>query len=395
MSGLFGYQGGVGGGGAGTPGADGATWLNGAIDPAANIGSNNDYYINTASYDIFQKQSGAWVKIGNLKGAAGATGATGTPGATWLNGTIDPTAGLGTNNDYYINTASYDIFQKQSGAWVKIGNLKGAAGATGATGPGVPAGGTTGQFLSKKSNTDYDTQWVAAPTGGGSTDGWNPVNATLSYSSSDAPNYVLSTGGVDLSNVIPLGARIRLYQTNAFKYGIVVAVNATTITIYGGTDYSIVNAAITNPYFSVAKAPFGFPLDPAKWSVVLTDSINRPISSPTVDTLYDTGLSITVPVGMWDFGYTALIRADKTSTGISGYVELSRSTTAETDLDTITGIIGYDHTAIVIGRRKIISLTEKTTFYMLMKTKTPDGLTTLAVRGDFAPTVISAVCAYL
>lgn len=57
------------GSGSGTPGADGATWLNGAIDPAANIGSNNDYYINTASYDIFQKQSGVWVKIGNLKGA--------------------------------------------------------------------------------------------------------------------------------------------------------------------------------------------------------------------------------------------------------------------------------------------------------------------------------------
>lgn len=336
MPGLFGYQGGVGGGGAGTPGADGATWLNGAIDPAANIGSNNDYYINTASYDIFQKQSGAWVKIGNLKGAAGATG------------------------------------------------------------PGVPVGGTAGQFLSKKSDTDYDTQWVAAPTGGGSTDGWNPVNATLSYSSSDAPNYVLSTGGVDLSNVMPLGARIRLYQTNAFKYGIVVAVNATTITIYGGTDYSIANATITNPYFSVAKAPFGFPLDPAKWSVVLTDSTNRPISRPTMDTLYDTGLSITVPVGMWDFGYTALIRAEKTNAAISGYVELSRSTTAETDLDMITGITGYDITSMVMGRRKIISLTQKTTFYVLVKTKTGGETTaTLAVRGDFAPTVISAVCAYL
>jgi hypothetical protein len=98
---------------------------------------------------------------------------------------------------------------------------------------------------------------------------------------------------------------------------------------------------------------------------------------------------------MWDFGYTALIRAMKTSTGISGYVELSRSTTAETDLDMITGITGYNTAAIVIGRRKIISLTEKTTFYMLMKTKTPDGLTALAVRGDFVPTVISAVCAYL
>jgi hypothetical protein len=33
-------------------------------------------------------------------------------------------------------------------------------GATGATGPGVAAGGTTGQILSKTSSADYATQWV-------------------------------------------------------------------------------------------------------------------------------------------------------------------------------------------------------------------------------------------
>ena len=36
----------------------------------------------------------------------------------------------------------------------------GAPGAPGADGVGVPAGGTTGQVLSKASGTDYDTEWV-------------------------------------------------------------------------------------------------------------------------------------------------------------------------------------------------------------------------------------------
>lgn len=36
------------------------------------------------------------------------------------------------------------------------------AGRPGADGVGVPAGGTTGQILSKNSNTDYDTEWIAA-----------------------------------------------------------------------------------------------------------------------------------------------------------------------------------------------------------------------------------------
>lgn len=42
----------------------------------------------------------------------------------------------------------------------------GADGATGATGPGVAAGGTAGQILSKIDGTDYNTQWVDPPSGG-------------------------------------------------------------------------------------------------------------------------------------------------------------------------------------------------------------------------------------
>lgn len=48
----------------------------------------------------------------------------------------------------------------------------GAPGAQGPAGPGVAAGGTAGQVLSKKSNTDYDTEWVT-PSGGAG--GWNGV----------------------------------------------------------------------------------------------------------------------------------------------------------------------------------------------------------------------------
>lgn len=36
----------------------------------------------------------------------------------------------------------------------------GSDGADGAAGPGVAAGGTTDQMLTKASNADYDTQWV-------------------------------------------------------------------------------------------------------------------------------------------------------------------------------------------------------------------------------------------
>ncbi len=43
----------------------------------------------------------------------------------------------------------------------------GSPGLTGADGEGVPAGGTTGQVLTKDSNTNYDTSWQTAIGGGG------------------------------------------------------------------------------------------------------------------------------------------------------------------------------------------------------------------------------------
>lgn len=42
----------------------------------------------------------------------------------------------------------------------KIMMLKGEKGYKGDKGEGIPTGGTTGQFLKKKSNTDYEYEWA-------------------------------------------------------------------------------------------------------------------------------------------------------------------------------------------------------------------------------------------
>ena len=79
------------------------------------------------------------------QGPAGATGATGPAGPAGATGPVGPQGPEGP---------------------------KGATGATGArgpegpAGPGVPAGGTAGQVLAKKSGTDYDTEWVNQSGGG-------------------------------------------------------------------------------------------------------------------------------------------------------------------------------------------------------------------------------------
>jgi hypothetical protein len=123
----------------GNPGGNGATWYEGNGAPAAAIGNNNDFYLNTntgtGNGDIYQKQSGSWVKIGNIQGPSGQNG---TNGATWYEGNGAPAAAIGNNNDFYLNTntgaGDDDIYQKQSGSWVKIGNIQGPAGSAGVNG---------------------------------------------------------------------------------------------------------------------------------------------------------------------------------------------------------------------------------------------------------------------
>lgn len=73
-------------GAPGAKGADGATWLFGNVAPT-NQGKTGDFYINTTTYDVYSKATGAWVKTGNIKGATGPQGVPGTNGKDGTNGT--------------------------------------------------------------------------------------------------------------------------------------------------------------------------------------------------------------------------------------------------------------------------------------------------------------------
>jgi hypothetical protein len=71
----------------------------------------------------------------------------------------------------------------------------------------------------------------------------------------------------DLSSQITVGDKIR-YVDGSTKYGIVVAISGTRITIYGGTDYTVSSISpVTSPYYSHMKSPFGFPMALEKWSL--------------------------------------------------------------------------------------------------------------------------------
>jgi hypothetical protein len=74
--------GGTGTGATGPPGANGATWFSGAAVPSGAEGSNGDFYLRTATDDVYKKATGTWSIVTNIKGEKGETGGTGGTGLT-------------------------------------------------------------------------------------------------------------------------------------------------------------------------------------------------------------------------------------------------------------------------------------------------------------------------
>lgn len=94
------------------------------------------------------------------KGLPGKDGINGENGVTFTP-SVDNEGNLSwTNNGNLDNPETKNIKGPKGD--------KGDAGPKGDTGEGVPSGGATGQVLKKKSNTDYDTEWVNESGGGSS-----------------------------------------------------------------------------------------------------------------------------------------------------------------------------------------------------------------------------------
>jgi hypothetical protein len=138
--------------------ADG-TLLYGAGIPGPSTGKNSDSYINTLTGIFYQKTSGAWSQVFSMatgpqgpQGTAGTNGTNGANGNTILFGTTNPSnSTTGVNGNFYINTASYNLFgPKTSGVWGDGISILGT---------GVADGGTAGQVLVKVDSTDFNTTW--------------------------------------------------------------------------------------------------------------------------------------------------------------------------------------------------------------------------------------------
>lgn len=245
--------------------------------------------------------------------------------------------------------------------------------------------------------------------------GWIIDTNTWSYSSADAPTYIISVNA-DMTSKIQSGMRIKLTHSATVKYFIVTAVGSysggvTLITVYGGTDYTLSNSAFSSPHYSSVKVPFGFNSSPSKWTVEVVNSNDCTKTSPTASTWYggtglsSTGPSIDIPIGIWRVRYKALTN-DNFSTAAVGAIGLraTLSTTDNSQSDaefTVSAtwtvpIAGAGVARFTATNEKVLTLSSKTTQYLnVFAGATTAGDVIGFLGSTAAPTIIQAICAYL
>jgi len=97
--------------------------------------------------------------------------------------------------------------------------------------------------------TYFDTLYAPISS---TSDGWSAVS---SWTYASANTITVASGAAAIYRV---GDKIKWTQTTV-KYGVIIAVADTLLTIAINTDYVVANAAITLPYYSHQETPIGFP----------------------------------------------------------------------------------------------------------------------------------------
>lgn len=233
--------------------------------------------------------------------------------------------------------------------------------------------------------------------------GWFAAGETWTYASSDDPTYTFTIASFDATSKYSPGMMLKLTDSGTQYFFITKVVfdnPGSTITVYGGTDYDLSTGTITNPFYSVDKAPLNFPLDPLKWMVRVTDSTNRSQASPASGTWYNLGTTnaqIAVPIGAWRLSYSVLLYVNQDILN-GAYSTLSTANNSESLTDMTSRIFIGGSTA-AYGQRitlgKNILLATKATYYLNAKVTTGSTQTVYFLNADDGDMVLEAVCAYL
>lgn len=205
--------------------------------------------------------------------------------------------------------------------------------------------------------------------------GWISANETWTYASADSPIFTFTISG-DKTSKYSVGMKIRISQsTGGTKYGIIhaIAYSApnTTVTVYMGTDYTLNNEAISSPHYSPVKSPYGFPMNPDKWSVESTKGFSNLGGAATQNVYYNLGTwTIVVPIGVWNFLYEAVCAGSRASGDVT--IQSTIATVNNGNTGEILGQTGqgapFTRYQAPFAQSRVLSLAAKTTYYHNLRT---------------------------
>ena len=121
-------------GNGGKDGKNGTSWYSGEGSPAEKdlSAALGDFYLDTATCDIYVLNESGWSFSVNIKGndAEGANpdnsnGTSVGKGSEFITGEGEPVSNLGNNGDLYIDLKSKDVWYKKNEIWTVIGNMGG------------------------------------------------------------------------------------------------------------------------------------------------------------------------------------------------------------------------------------------------------------------------------
>lgn len=234
--------------------------------------------------------------------------------------------------------------------------------------------------------------------------GWQPISETWTYASSDSPTFTL-TVPTDLTTKYSAGMKVRLVQSSTTKYFIITNASYsspnTTLTLYGGTDYTLLNAAISSIYYSTQRSPYGFPMSPAKWTLTTSQTTDQTQATPTINVWYNVGTnSLAVHIGSWYVSYECVAGFTNTSGGtVLVKTTLSTANNSESDKDfsATSHENGADERAVYATHRreKVLDMTGKTTYYLNLQHQSNNPSSLDLYGSSYGTTIIKAVSAYL
>jgi len=244
-----------------------------------------------------------------------------------------------------------------------------------------------------------------------SNDGWDFFSygdyTDWTRHSAAAPIYIIKQEGGPSAADLDVGMRVIVVLLGVSSYFILV--NAyeesgyTYLVLYGGTDYVVAEGAQNAVGFSRDKGPNGFPLDPAKWTVAVSDGTARTQATPGQNTWYNiNSTSIAIPIGAWKVRFEANARAQSNESQTAASVEVCLSTANNSASDTAlvarAACEGASATIITDGcltRSKDLLLAAATTYYLNARTTNANMASISLPAAGTSSVDIYAVCAYL